>query len=427
MVGSSYFCCFLLARTPSEPEGSQPIAEVVEVPPNGVVIFWMFPWGFNQQNYRKCGVCYLFRDQFGLNHLFAIFRTGICIVNDWRVWIQFYSQKKDFTKIFGNHPEGPLGILDWMNYNILTTTTSPTSPWTLAIAEFCSSKSTMILVEQTPSPCGPLAIPLIHCKVAQTGPPGMILCVPMLLVVQKVRKYRNKSQCCFRWSMWCHIITCYSTHHEILDQFNAYLRTPSELGWLWAVRVILGACFGDCPLLRVLTLPVLRANCMVYRALSNGIWQALVGASLTALVLTVCVLCMNVQSMLAVMVIESSSNLPQSGWELVRPAFVVEFWSVWFFFFATGAFYSPPRFAPSASISWRRKCKGKRMQFPAQGAPWLVTIPAVGGWFSWWFSAQQEQRRCNSWGSMGISVRILVPPYSRDSNYLCDNVIMNYE
>ena len=197
----------------------------------------MFPWGFNQQNYRKCGVCYLFRNQFGLNHLFAIFRTGICIVNDWRVWIQFYSQKKDFTKIFGNHPESPLGILDWMNYNILTTTTSPTSPWTLAIAEFCSSKSTMILVEQTPSPCGPLAIPLIHCKVAQTGPPGMILCVPMLLVVQKVRKYRNKSQCCFRWSMWCHIITCYSTHDEILDQFNAYLRTPSELGWLWAVRV----------------------------------------------------------------------------------------------------------------------------------------------------------------------------------------------
>ena len=53
--------------------------------PNGVVIFRMFPWGFNQQNYRKCGVCYLFRNQFGLNHLFAIFRTGICIVNDWRV------------------------------------------------------------------------------------------------------------------------------------------------------------------------------------------------------------------------------------------------------------------------------------------------------------------------------------------------------
>ena len=135
-------------------------------------------------------------------------------------------------------------------------------------------------------------------------------------------------------------ITSYPSRDEILDQFNAYVRGPlhgsveasvgteeyvplnsciaaqlpailcgfmialgcdgqadcgmsaSNLGFASVTEymiVNMFACGIQIPLTWILTFPlVLRTSHLVIRAMSSGIWQTLVGASLTGLVLAAC-------------------------------------------------------------------------------------------------------------------------------------------
>ena len=193
-------------------------------------------------------------------------------------------------------------------------------------------------------------------------------------------------------------ITSYPSRDEILDQFNAYVRGPlrgsveasvgkeeyvplnsciaaqlpailcgfmialgcdgqadcgmsaSNLGFASVTEYMLVnmfACGIQAPLTWIITFPlVLRTTHLITRAMSSGIWQTLVGASLTGLVLAAYLCGISLQFVLLIVVVNKYSTICLGAYVA---CFAIVFWAVWFCFFRTSARHSSRRFAVSAS------------------------------------------------------------------------------
>ena len=189
-------------------------------------------------------------------------------------------------------------------------------------------------------------------------------------------------------------ITSYPTRDEILDQFNAYVRGPlresveasigkenflplnsciaailplvlggfmialgcdgradcklsaSNWGYTSVTEYMLVNAFLNgiqCPLFWTLTFPlVLQTSCLATRAISSGIWQTVVGASMTALVLAACSLSASFQSVLILVVVIKYSTVWLGA---CVASFAVELWAFWHLFFRNPVRYSSRSFA----------------------------------------------------------------------------------
>ena len=193
-------------------------------------------------------------------------------------------------------------------------------------------------------------------------------------------------------------ITSYPSRDEILDQFKAYVRGPlhgsieasvgkeeyvplnsciaaqlpailcgfmialgcdgqadcgmsaSNLGFASVTEymiVNMFACGIQIPLTWILTFPlVLRTSHLVTRAMSSGIWQTLVGASLTGLVLAACLCGISLQFVLLIVVVNKYSTICLGAYVA---CFAIVLWALWFCFFRTSARHSSRCFTVSAS------------------------------------------------------------------------------
>ena len=136
--------------------------------------------------------------------------------------------------------------------------------------------------------------------------------------------------------------------------------SASNLGFASVTEYMIVNIFAEgiqTPLTWIITFPlVLRTTHLVTQAMSSGIWQTLVGASLTGLVLAACLCGISLHFVLLIMVVNKYSTICLGAYVA---CFAIVLWALWFCFFRTSARHSSRCFAVSASKPWRRRRNAK--------------------------------------------------------------------
>ena len=136
--------------------------------------------------------------------------------------------------------------------------------------------------------------------------------------------------------------------------------SASNLGFASVTEYMIVNIFAEgiqTPLTWVITFPlVLRTTHLVTQAMSSGIWQTLVGASLTGLVLAACLCGITLQFVLLIVLVNKYSTICLGAYVA---CFAIVLWALWFCFFRTSARHSSRCFAVSASKPWRRRRNAK--------------------------------------------------------------------